>query len=387
MIELRPISQADAFAFIRQHHRHHSVPVGALWWHGAHDDDGVLIGVAIVGRPVARRLDDGLTVEVTRLCTNGAHNACSMLYGAARRVAMDKGYRRVITYTLPEEGGASLRAAGWDYLGRTPGKSWSVKSRPREDKHPLGEKDRWGCGSWPDRAALAASKPAPACHQPTLPSEDAPQAIMDDHNGIGGETPMSILRRIRATTTRLLNEGDAEIAALRANLRHVISERDRTFALMLARAEKAEADLATARAETAMAYDRKNVEAQISEGVGAILRKFCESDHAAKARHHLHAMPDSDWNTLVSMLADAVVSTTAHATEALAADRKAVRAETVAALINVLHCCDTEAQAIASRIAGPRGMPNQCQDVVQVLEDAETIIRAAAVLIEKDAAP
>lgn len=337
MIELRPISQADAFAFIRQHHRHHSVPVGALWWHGAHDDDGVLIGVAIVGRPVARRLDDGLTVEVTRLCTNGAHNACSMLYGAARRVAMDKGYRRVITYTLPEEGGASLRAAGWDYLGRTPGKSWSVKSRPREDKHPLGEKDRWGCGSWPDRAALAASKPAPACHQPTLPSEDAPQAIMDDHNGIGGETPMSILRRIRATTTRLLNEGDAEIAALRANLRHVISERDRTFALMLARAEKAEADLATARAETAMAYDRKNVEA--------------------------------------------------HATEALAADRKAVRAETVAALINVLHCCDTEAQAIASRIAGPRGMPNQCQDVVQVLEDAETIIRAAAVLIEKDAAP
>lgn len=149
MIELRPVYQAEAFAFIRQHHRHHNVPVGALWWHGAHNDAGDLIGVAIVGRPVARKLDDGLTVEVTRLCTDGTFNACSLLYGAARRVALDKGYRRGITYTLPEEGGASLRAAGWNYLGNTPGKSWSVRSRPRQDKHPLGEKDRWGFGAWP----------------------------------------------------------------------------------------------------------------------------------------------------------------------------------------------------------------------------------------------
>lgn len=180
---------------------------------------------------------------------------------------------------------------------------------------------------------------------------------------------------------------DKLTAKLQAMQDHVIHADAYQAAVMtnLNRAEKAEADLAAARAETAMAYDRNHVEAQISEGIGAILRKFCESDHAAKARHHLHAMPDSDWNTLVSMLADAVISTPAHATEALAADRKAVRAETVAALINVLHCCDTEAQAIASRIAGPRGMPNQCPDGVQVLEDAETIIRAAAVLIEKDA--
>lgn len=149
MIELRPVYQAEAFAFIRQHHRHHNVPVGALWWHGAHNDAGDLIGVAIVGRPVARKLDDGLTVEVTRLCTDGTFNACSLLYGAARRVALDKGYRRGITYTLPDEGGASLRAAGWNYLGNTPGKSWSVRSRPRQDKHPLGEKDRWGFGAWP----------------------------------------------------------------------------------------------------------------------------------------------------------------------------------------------------------------------------------------------
>lgn len=147
-VELRPISQADAFAYIREHHRHHNAPVGALWWHAAHDDDGNLCGVAIVGRPVARRLDDGLTVEVTRLCTNGAPNACSLLYGAARRVALDKGYRRGITYILDSEDGGSLRASGWAELGETSGRSWSVPSRPRTDKHPLGVKRRFGFGPW-----------------------------------------------------------------------------------------------------------------------------------------------------------------------------------------------------------------------------------------------
>ena len=158
MIELRPVTQAAAFDFIRKHHRHHTVPVGALWWHGAHNDDGNLVGVAIVGRPVARHYDDGLTVEITRLCTDGTFNACSMLYGAARRVAIDKGYRRGITYILPEEGGASLRAAGWTYLGTTPGKSWSVKSRPRSDKHPLGIKEKWGFGAWPSAAITEAGE-------------------------------------------------------------------------------------------------------------------------------------------------------------------------------------------------------------------------------------
>jgi hypothetical protein len=148
MIELRPTTQAVAFDFIRQHHRHHTVPVGALWWHGVHDEDGQLVGVAIVGRPVARRLDDGLTVEVTRLCTDGTFNACSILYAAARRVAIDKGYRRGITYILDSEDGASLKASGWSYLGDTPGRSWSVPSRPRDDKHPLGPKHRYGFGAW-----------------------------------------------------------------------------------------------------------------------------------------------------------------------------------------------------------------------------------------------
>ena len=117
MPELRPITQKEAFAFIERHHRHHNVPVGALWHHAAHDEDGRLCGVAVVGRPVARKIDDGLTCEVTRLCTDGTYNACSLLYAAARRVAIDKGFRRGVTYILHSEDGSSLRAAGWRFLG------------------------------------------------------------------------------------------------------------------------------------------------------------------------------------------------------------------------------------------------------------------------------
>lgn len=150
MPELRPITQTDAFAFIREHHRHHDVPVGALWWHGAHDDDGSLCGTAIVGRPIARKIDDGLSCEVTRLCTDGTYNACSLLYGAARRVAIDKGYRRGITYLLEHEDGASLRASGWRFLGMTKGGSWDRPSRKRSDKADTGPKQRWGWGPWPE---------------------------------------------------------------------------------------------------------------------------------------------------------------------------------------------------------------------------------------------
>lgn len=157
MPELRPITQKEAFAFIREHHRHHNVPVGALWHHACHDDDGRLCGVAIVGRPVARKLDDGMSCEVTRLCTDGTFNACSILYAAARRVALEQGYRRGITYILETEDGASLRASGWTFLGVTPGKSWSVPTRPREDKHPLGVKHRYGWGPWPTFEKQAAA--------------------------------------------------------------------------------------------------------------------------------------------------------------------------------------------------------------------------------------
>lgn len=153
MIELRPITRDLADHFIRQHHRHHNVPVGALWRQAVHDDDGNLVGVAVIGRPIARALDDGLTTEVTRLCTDGTPNACSMLYAAARRIAQDKGYRRGLTYILASESGGSLRAAGWRLLWEVKGRSWNCPSRPRTDKHPTEDKQAWGWGSWPLDAA------------------------------------------------------------------------------------------------------------------------------------------------------------------------------------------------------------------------------------------
>jgi hypothetical protein len=149
MIELRPITQRDAFAFIGREHRHHDVPRGGLWWHGAADDEGRLVGVAIVGRPVSRELDDGFTCEVTRLATDGAPNACSMLYGASARAALDtKGFRRILTYILASEDGASLRAAGWERLWDTKGGSWDCPSRPRTDRHPVEPKVAYGRGAW-----------------------------------------------------------------------------------------------------------------------------------------------------------------------------------------------------------------------------------------------
>lgn len=141
-LERMPISLADANEFVRAHHRHHPPVVGHKFSIAA-AKDGEVVGVVIVGRPVSRHRDDGETLEVTRLCTNGAKNACSFLYGAAARAAFALGFQRVGTYISPEEGGASLRASGWRKIAETPGRSWSVQSRPRVDRHTLGQKELW----------------------------------------------------------------------------------------------------------------------------------------------------------------------------------------------------------------------------------------------------
>ena len=130
---------ADANAFVAQHHRHHKPVVGHKFSLGA-VLEGDLVGVVIVGRPVSRMRDDGNTLEVTRLCTTGAKNACSFLYGAAARAAFALGYRRLGTYILKSEDGASLRASGWRLIGERGGGSWSAPSRPRTDKHPTERK-------------------------------------------------------------------------------------------------------------------------------------------------------------------------------------------------------------------------------------------------------
>src|SRR5262245_47598573 len=126
----------EANAFVRQHHRHHRPVIGHVFSIGA-ALNGQIVGVAIVGRPVARMRDDGVTAEVTRLCTDGTRNACSFLYGAAARAAFALGFKRIGTYILATEPGTSLTAAGWRLIGGTPGRSWSTPSRPRVDKHPL----------------------------------------------------------------------------------------------------------------------------------------------------------------------------------------------------------------------------------------------------------
>ena len=152
-LALQPITLREACAFVAAHHRHHKPPPGCLFcvavndgppgWHPPMAYDRQVVGVAIVGRPVSRMLQDGYTAEVTRVCTLGTRNASSALYGACWRAARAIGYRRLVTYTLPEEGGGSLRAAGWKLIGEAGGGSWSCKSRPRVDTHPLQVKLRW----------------------------------------------------------------------------------------------------------------------------------------------------------------------------------------------------------------------------------------------------
>ncbi len=138
-----PITFEEASAFVAQYHRHHKPPVGHKFSVAVADDLGEVRGVAMVGRPVARHLDDGWTLEVNRVATDGCPNASSALYGACRRAAWALGYKRLVTYTLPSESGASLRGAGYRLIGEAGGGSWSCKSRPRVDKAPTIFKMRW----------------------------------------------------------------------------------------------------------------------------------------------------------------------------------------------------------------------------------------------------
>lgn len=139
-----PMTLDEANAFVREHHRHHRPVPGAKFCLGVADASCVsIVGVAIVGRPIARMLDDGWTLEVNRTCTDGTKNANSMLYGACRRVSFGLGYRKLITYTLPTESGISLTAAGWKCIGEAGGGNWSRVSRPRVDTHPTQTKLRW----------------------------------------------------------------------------------------------------------------------------------------------------------------------------------------------------------------------------------------------------
>lgn len=145
-MDIIPITLGEANLFVQRHHRHHGKVVGHKYSIGLSDGDAVR-GVCIVGRPVARALDDGWTLEVTRCCTDGIKNGCSMLYASAWRAARAMGYKKIITYTLSDESGVSLSAAGWKFVHKTKGGSWNCKSRPRVDKHPTQQKLMFAKGS------------------------------------------------------------------------------------------------------------------------------------------------------------------------------------------------------------------------------------------------
>ncbi|MGW0052071.1 XF1762 family protein [Nocardia nova] len=133
-MQLCPVTFAEAADFVTLHHRHHPAPQGHKFSIGV-AAGGELVGVAIIGRPVARHLDDGRTLEVTRTCTVGARNANSKLYAAAWNVAKNLGYTRLITYTQPGESGASLRGAGWRIVAvRRPHSGWNRPNRVRIDR-------------------------------------------------------------------------------------------------------------------------------------------------------------------------------------------------------------------------------------------------------------
>src|SRR5262245_30946155 len=141
-LELQPITYEEACEFIRAHHRHHLPPQG--WKFGVAVNDGAkIVGVAVIGRPIARMSDDGWTLELTRLCVDATPNAASKLLGAAQRATFALGYKRLITYTLANEGGASLRAANWKLIGSAGGGSWHRENRPRVDKAPTDQKILW----------------------------------------------------------------------------------------------------------------------------------------------------------------------------------------------------------------------------------------------------
>ena len=156
MLTIKPISIRAANTFVEYNHRHHGVKTGCRFAIACYEGEQ-LHGVAICSNPVGRNADDGVTLEVARLCTDGTRNACSILYGACARIAKDMGFRKIQTYILASESGTSLKASGWICEGTAGRESWnkweSERTKQRneykqlsllEDKTPPQElKTRW----------------------------------------------------------------------------------------------------------------------------------------------------------------------------------------------------------------------------------------------------
>jgi hypothetical protein len=165
-ILIAPCSNEAAKDYVDSFHRHHGSSVQARFSLAAVDESGRVRGVAMVGRPVARLLDDGWTLEVNRLATDGCENACSALYGAARRVAREMGYAKLITYIREDEPGTSLKAAGWRFEEVIRARSWNMPGRPRTDKTEIVRRGRW--------SVQLQGKPIPLEWPEEMASQQAP---------------------------------------------------------------------------------------------------------------------------------------------------------------------------------------------------------------------
>jgi hypothetical protein len=170
-LRIVPVSWDAACEFVTVWHRHLAPPLRSIFRHAVADDQDILRGVALTGRPVARHFDDGLTLEITRVATDGTRNASSLLYGAAARTCKGSGYYRVITYNLDKESGASLRAAGFVEVAKRKARpGWDMPGRPREDRGADGvERGLWERICNQDaRAWTTASRPSEPGEQPPL---------------------------------------------------------------------------------------------------------------------------------------------------------------------------------------------------------------------------
>lgn len=170
-VDVVPLTLPIANEFIERHHRHHGIlPGGFAWWAVGAIVNAQLVGVALAGRPTNRNNDDGQTVEVQRLASDGSPNVCSAMYGACARAAKAIGARRIITYTLNDESGASLRGSGWKREAEDIQSWWTHDGSrtPAIDRPHMGvPKVRWGL-TWRELPIEYALPPQQLGNQPSL---------------------------------------------------------------------------------------------------------------------------------------------------------------------------------------------------------------------------
>jgi hypothetical protein len=145
VVRIVPLTLAQANELIARLHRHHKKVVGHRFSIGL-EVEGELVGAAVIGRPVARMVEQYRTAEVTRLVTDGTYNACSALYGAAARIAKEMGFDKIQTYILATEPGTSLKASGWVLEAETSGGDWNHSKKnagTRRTDQPMEPKQRW----------------------------------------------------------------------------------------------------------------------------------------------------------------------------------------------------------------------------------------------------